>query len=210
MKEIGTHIFENLSILSQERESVISPYPSLSEVIARRTTPGILIFTFQHDLVYINAEAGQMLRSAGANGGGSSRRSSATYIPEVVTNLCNQLKQLVTSPNQRPDTTRLGYSQTPSLPALSTTGARPCSLRAFFLSNSQNGTSEDAYILILIERISPSKKLDLNRTAKQYRLSRREVEVVRLFSKPAAWIRPTDSRRPSLSRRLRLPWRWMR
>lgn len=174
------HIFGNLSALSQE--NTLIPDPNLPEIIARRSTPGILIFTFHNELVYINAEAREMLSSEWPNGNSSSRRRSSTvYIPEVVTNLCNQLKQLAASSNSGTAPSSPDLSRTPSILALSTSGSNPCSFRAFFLSNSQNGTFEASYILILIERISPTKKFDLHKITKQYRLSLREIEVIELL-----------------------------
>ena len=190
MKGEGIHIFGNLSILSQEREDSGSPDPNLSAVIARRTTPGILIFTFHNNLVYANAEAREMLRPAGSIGNSSAHRrrpttSPTTWIPDTVTRLCSQLKQLVTSskPLSKPleGSFRPEHSQTPSVLALAATGSKPYSLRAFFLSNGQNGAWDNTYTLILVERISPTKKLNLNKTGKHFRLSQREIEVIGLL-----------------------------
>lgn len=177
MWEKGLDIFGNLSILS--RETVLSKYPNLPEMIAQRTTPGILIFMASGEPVYINAEAREVLLSMGTNGHSTrQQQETAVSIPETVTNLCNQLKRMVSS--NKPELTGSGPARTPSILALSSTGPDVHSFRAFFLSNNHYNPSGGGYIFVLVERTSPSKKINIQKAAKIFRLSKREIEVLEL------------------------------
>ncbi len=177
MWEKGLDIFGNLSILS--RETVLSKYPNLPEIVAQRSTPGILIFMASGEPVYINAEAREFLISMGLNGNSSRKQEeTAVFIPETVTNLCNQLHRLVLS--NKSELTGFGPGKTPSILALSSTGTEVFSFRAFFLSNSPYNAGGGAYILVLVERASPTKKINIQKAVKTYRLSRRETQVLEL------------------------------
>lgn len=178
MREKGPQIFGNMGILSSE--TLPKKIPNLSQLIAQRTTPGILIFTATQDLVYINAEARKVLISFGGNGNASLRRQIAPLsIPETVTNLCHQLKLMVSS--SKVEAYDPQQSHTPSVLALSTTGTEAYTFRGFFLSNHQQGTQEGGYILVLIERVSPTKNINVNKAAQRHKLSKREIEVVELL-----------------------------
>ncbi|MGH7890548.1 MAG: helix-turn-helix transcriptional regulator [Thermodesulfobacteriota bacterium] len=178
MQEKGLQILENLGNLCTE--TLPTKYPNLPQLIARRTTPGILIFTANQELVYINAEARRDLISLGVNRDTSLPDQAVPLsIPETVTNLCHQLKLMVSS--TKVEAFDPQQSQTPSVLALSTTGSEAYSFRAFYLSNYQRGTDGRDYILVLIERVSPAEKINLNKAAQRYKLSKREVEVVELL-----------------------------
>jgi DNA-binding CsgD family transcriptional regulator len=173
----GLDIFGNLTILS--RETVLSKYPHLPEIIAQRSTPGILIFMASGEPVYINAEAREVLISMGINGNTTRRQQeTAVSIPETITNLCNQLHRLVLS--NKPEITGSGPDKTPTILALSSTGADVFSFRAFFLSNSPYNTSGGSYILVLVERASPTKKFNIQKVVRTFRLSKRETQVLEL------------------------------
>jgi len=177
MWEKGLDIFGNLSILS--RETVLSKYPNLPQVVGQRTTPGILIFTASGELVYINAEAHDVLISLGTNGNGSGQRQAIPVsIPETITSLCKQLKRVVTS--NKPETRASEPTKTPSILTLSSTGTNVYSFRAFFLSNNPYNTSGGAYILVLAERVSTTKRMNIQRASKTFKLSKREMEVLEL------------------------------
>jgi DNA-binding CsgD family transcriptional regulator len=175
MWEKGLDIFGNLSILS--RETLLAKYPNLSEVIAQRSIPGILIFTASGELVYINPEAHEVLTSFGMNGSGS-RQWQAIPMPETLTNLCNQLNQLVKSYKSERPASEL--TKTPTILTLSSMGTDVYSFRAFFLSNNSHDTSGGAYILILVERVSTTKKMNIQKAAKTFKLSKREIDVLEL------------------------------
>ena len=178
MREKGHHIFRNLGILNSE--TLPAHYPNLPQLIAQRTTPGILIYTATQELVYISAEARRVLISFGGDGNTSLRRQMAPLsIPETVTNLCHQLKLMVSS--SKPEAYDVQQSHTPSALALSTNGSEAYTFRGFFLSNQQRGPHEGGYILVLIERVSPAKKINLNKAAQRHKLSKREIEVVELL-----------------------------
>ena len=177
MQEKGFHILENLGILSCE--TLPAKYPSLPQLIAQRSTPGILIFTASQELVYINAEARRALISLGMNRDALDYQVAPLSIPETVTNLCHQLKLMVIA--SRAEAYDPQQSHTPSVLALSTTGSEAYTFRGFFLSNHQRGTQEGGYILVLIERVSPTKNINVNKAAQRHKLSKREIEVVELL-----------------------------
>ena len=173
-------IFGNLSILS--RETVLSKYPNLPEVIAQRSTPGILIFTASGELLYINTEARGLVKPFSGDGNGSSspQQNESLSIPETLTNLCNQLKHMVLS--HKLEAPHRKRSQTPSVLAVATLGPEIYSFRAFLLSQDQDDLNEGAYILVLIERVSPSKKkINIDKTRQRFNLTNRESEVVELL-----------------------------
>lgn len=160
MPQNSLHLFENIGVLN--KELLLPKSPGLSQVVAQRTIPGILIFAANDQLVYMNAEAREILSST---------------IPETVSNLCSQLKLMVSSYKFNPSGTE--HQRTPSALALSTCGSEAYSFRAFLLSDHQNnGDHGESYILILIERISHCKKINIHKALQQYQLSKREVEVV--------------------------------
>ncbi len=170
-------IFGNQTILSTG--TVLSKYPKLPEVIAQRTTPGIIILTVSGEPVYINAEAREVLISMGSNGNGSQKQQEpGVSIPDTVTNLCNQLQRIVSS--YKPEPPDSGPDKTPSVLTLSSTGTDVFSFRAFFLSNSPYSPSGGAYILVLVERTSPTKKINIHKAAKTFTFSRRQTEVLGL------------------------------
>jgi DNA-binding NarL/FixJ family response regulator len=173
-------IFGTLDVLSK---GVLPPkYPSLPQVIAQRTTPGILILTASSDLVYINAEGREVLSTFAINLKGCSNHNMVLLpIPELVTDLCSQLKQMIQSYNTKTLDLDALEKKTPTVRALSITGSEVYSFRAFFLCNNQRSVNDSGYILVLIERVSPTKKLNMIRAAEQYKLSKREIEVVELL-----------------------------
>jgi DNA-binding CsgD family transcriptional regulator len=184
MPQNSLFLFENLDI--SNREVVSSQFPTLPQVVARRTIPGILIFTVSDELVYINTEAREILSSMAANSNGPQHNNHGVVpfmipvmIPETVTNLCTHLKLMVSS--YKLNTSNTEQKQTPSVLALSTTGAVAYSFRSFFLSNNQNDGKEEGYILVLIERVSQAKKINMAKAAQHYKLSKREIEVVELL-----------------------------
>jgi DNA-binding CsgD family transcriptional regulator len=161
------------------REIVLSRYPNLPEVIAQRSTPGILIFTASGEPVYINAEAREVLIPIGLNGNGVQKKQETTVsIPDTVVDLCNQLQYKVSS--NTPEPTGPGPEKTPSILALSSRGMDVFSFRAFFLSDSQDNSNGVAYILVLVERAAPTKKINIHKAAVAFTLSRRETEVLEL------------------------------
>lgn len=154
--------------------------PPLPEIVAHREPPGIIIFNFHDELIYINSEGRDVLNSLRANGEHPHRdQPKAFWIPESLTKLCRQLKRTV-SPSSSGGKD-FSLSRTPSVLALSPGQSNVYSFRAFYLANSHPSAAEGGYILVLVERVSPSRKINLNKALASYKLSRREGDVVKLL-----------------------------
>ena len=169
-------IFENFGKQTLARADSSEPH-DLPEIIARRSVPGILIFTSHVELVYLSTEARNILPPAGLkNGGPAEGPDSVQPVPETITNLCRQLKALASS-QQSPDT---NGDPAPTLWqfALSPEGPEAISFRAFWLGGRPSASNGTGYILVLIERVCPTKKTNLHKTIQEHRLSKREVETV--------------------------------
>jgi DNA-binding CsgD family transcriptional regulator len=173
------NIFGAFGILGRESPPVGSL--NLPQVIARRSTPGLLIFTTKDELVYINAEARKVLASFGIHQSGFVRADGLLLlaIPEPLTNLCNQLRRMVSSSSS--PTLTIEQNHTPSVQALLASRSESYSFRAFFLSNNLSYDRENAYILVLIEQISLTRKIDIQKAAQRFKLSKREIEVIELL-----------------------------
>ena len=180
MPQNGLHLFGDIDILA--RDYLFPKHPGLPQVVAQRTTPGILIFTASSELVYINAEARKILTSIAVRSSGPiypGMGIAPLPIPETVTSLCTHLKLMVSS--HQAIMSEKEQKQTPSVTAVSVMGSEAYSFRAFFLSNYQNADHENSYILVLIERVSQAKKINITKAAQHYSLSKREIDVVELL-----------------------------
>lgn len=179
MRDKSLPIFGNLSIQSADVGQHLNR--ELSDLIARRSTPGIMIFTYRNELVYMNAEARDAIGRITGRGKGTDRQRNTPFqIPEIVLNLCTQLKQFVSRSSQN-SAAQPGENPTPSVQALASGGTKAYAFRALYLSNNQNGNMEGTYILILIEQVSPAKKMNLHKVAQQFGLSQREIQVIELL-----------------------------
>jgi DNA-binding CsgD family transcriptional regulator len=135
------------------------------EVVRSRSSPGILILDLDNRLLYSNQEALSLLKNP-------------ADIPSEVQRLCDEVK--AHAYGRRPDTVSNGHCA-----LLWRRGESPCSLRAFLIgarSKNRPGT----HIMVLIEKVTEKRGLNLKKAKTRYRLSDREIEVVGLVAQGLA------------------------
>ncbi|HLO24801.1 MAG TPA: helix-turn-helix transcriptional regulator [Geobacteraceae bacterium] len=140
---------------------------NLSEIIKKRSAPGVLIFDLHDRLLYSNGEALEML--AVLNG---DEREPAS-VPEEIYHLCRQLKGEAGPPD-------VMQGANPQYPVLSGVPGLPCSLRAILLGG-HGGENQPTHIMVLMERIVEKHQVDIEKARKEFLLSKREGEVVKLI-----------------------------
>lgn len=139
----------------------------LLEIVKRRLNPGILIFDMNNRLSYANEEASQILPSLQEK----TTRTKKAHIPEEIITICDQLKRNLV------DTKMAGISCS----IIETHSGFSCSLRAFFLKG--NVDDNPTHIMVLIEQIAEKREADFEKANKNYHLSKREAEVLRMLCK---------------------------
>ena len=143
----------------------------LSEIIKRRSPPGILIFDINNRLLYSNKEAMEMipnLRKTVKKG-----KTKQQYIPEEITNLCNKVKSNADSTNSDQGVD-LNYI------VLNNGSKSPYSLRAFLIGR-YGGNINTTRIMVLIEKVAEKREVDFEKAKRDFSLTKRELEVLRLI-----------------------------
>lgn len=143
----------------------------LSEIIKRRTNPGILIFDMEERLLHSNSEALELmpvLQDTVIKEG-----SLVPPVPEKVIELCKSLKA---------DTTGAAvtgvFDQDCSAPENGRSS--PCSLRALYIGH-HGELNKPTHIMVLVERIAEKHDPDFEKVQLDFELSKREMEVLRLI-----------------------------
>jgi len=144
------------------------------EIIVKRAVPGILIFNLQSKLVYMNPEAHTIFSSSTRSS--NSKQNGHHFIPQEVYQLCNHLKRrLKTTDNGRTDS---------SVSAITVRDSPPIvySLRGmFFQDHEQAGNHGAKFFMVIIEKFSHERRMDLARAKQIFHLSSREIEVAKLL-----------------------------
>ena len=144
------------------------------EIIAQRAAPGILIFNLQSKLVYVNPEAHTILSSS--NRPTSSKQNGHHFIPQEIHQLCNRLKQRLktTDNNGRMDSSVSAVTVRHSPPII-------YALRGmFFQDHEQIGNHGAKFFMVIIEKFSHARGMDLSKAKELFHLSSREIEVAKL------------------------------
>lgn len=143
------------------------------EIIAQRAAPGILIFNLQSKLVYMNSEAHTIFSSPARTS--NSKQNGHPFVPQEVYELCNHLKRrLKITGNGRPDS---------SVSAITVRHSPPIvyALRGmFFQDHEQAGNHGAKFFMVIIEKFSHARGMDLARAKELFHLSSRELEVAKL------------------------------
>ena len=140
-----------------------------AEILQKRGTPGVLIFDFEGRLLYCNEEALRIIPELQ-----SSDPGYAEGIASEISLLCDQIKNSQTIPH------------TPSLPGIANSMVLHRSqdiiltMRGFLIGSNNNGSMPE-HIMVLVEGITESRKIDFGMAQKKYMLSPREIEVVQLL-----------------------------
>lgn len=132
----------------------------LSQVIKRRLTPGVLIFDINNKLLYFNKEASEMIPEMQ-----KATKTEGIKIPEELYNLCNLVKSTSSAASIVWEVEHSGLH---------------CSLRAFFIGG-QGEDRKSTHIMVLIERIIEKHDIDFEKARTNFKLTNRELEVLRLL-----------------------------
>jgi len=144
---------------------------NLSEIIKRRSTPGILIFDMEERLLYSNSEALDImpvLQEITTKEG-----TAVPHVPAEVLALCRRLKGNV------PESAVTGGIDQNCVFVESETG-NPCSLRALYIGH-HGERNDPSHIMVLVEKIVEKHEPDFEKVKLDFDLSKREIEVLRLI-----------------------------
>jgi DNA-binding CsgD family transcriptional regulator len=140
---------------------------SIFEILNKRALPGVLIFDAGYRLLYFNREAAEILSGQSLRYGLPEER---LQVPETVISLCDRLKKAAPTGSPVP-----GASHGCEL--LDVVKGGQISLRASYIGQLEGEAPQ--HILVLIERIMEKRGVDLERVQKEYRFSKKELEVLR-------------------------------
>lgn len=157
--------------LSFQVESYIfSIMERISDILERRTSPGILIFDRKNRLYYCNREALEMipdLRRPSKKG-----KEWTIQVPLEISRLCRQLKGRGKEGGRNP-----GADSPHTL--LQRDGWPIFSMQAFFLGRDE--TQGPLHIMVLIEKIAETHGIDFEKVQRDHQLSARELDVLQLI-----------------------------
>ncbi len=143
----------------------------LQEIADRRMIPGVLLFSGSGDVLFMNSEADALSRQImGVRHGAD----APDVLPAEVLELCASLRSLLDSPeNLMPEGQHemrrvIGDVQSPVL------------LRGFPLA--PHSEKDEACMLIIMEKIGRERRVVPDQAKDQFRLTDREVEIVKYIS----------------------------
>lgn len=140
---------------------------SIFEILNKRALPGVLIFDAGYRLLYFNKEAAEILSDQNVQYRLPDER---LQVPETVISLCDRLREATQS-----GSAVRGASHGCEL--LDVVKGGQVSLRASYIGQLEGEAPQ--HILVLIERIMEKRGVDLERVQKEYRFSKKELEVLR-------------------------------
>ncbi len=143
---------------------------NLSDIIKKRSTPGILIFDLQERLLYSNPEAMDIMPVFGK----SALQEGAAFpcVQEEVLGLLRKLKE---------NSTRDSDCEHIEQNCVVMTGAgTPCALRAFHIGHDGE-KKNPTHIMVMVEQIAETHEPDFDKAKLEFNLSKRELEVLRLI-----------------------------
>lgn len=158
----------------------------LQEIADRRTVPGVLLFSGTGEVLFMNAEAEVLTRQIMGSPHGAEVQD---VLPGEVLELCVSLRSLLDSQeNEMPEGQHELRRVTGDLKA-------PVLLRGFPLA--AHSEKDDACMLILMEKIGRERRVVPDQAKDQYRLTHREVEIVKYISE--GWTNKEIARHLTIS-----------
>lgn len=142
-----------------------------AEIVKRRASPGVLVFDIGGHLLYSNHDALEMIATLG--GYDLVQGSSELNLPAEITSLCQEATRKLTVAEIN------NGDQLPNV-VLVREGGMAFSLRVFTMGDhgkEQNST----HVMVLMERIIEKREVDYEKAERDFFLSRREVEVLKLI-----------------------------
>jgi DNA-binding CsgD family transcriptional regulator len=143
---------------------------NLSEIIKKRSAPGILIFDLEERLLYSNPEAMNIMPVLGEST--IQEGVAFQFVQEDVLGLIKKLKE---SSSKVCD-----YECTEQNCVVMNGAGNPCALRAFYIGHDVE-KKNPTHIIVMIERIAETHEPDFNKAKLEFDLSKREVEVLRFI-----------------------------
>ena len=143
----------------------------IEAIAERRSIPGVMLFAGTGDVLFMNAEAEVLSRQIIGERYGDEGQD---LLPTEIVDLCLSLRNLLDDEDQRDDEDQhelrriTGDSQSPVL------------LRGFPLA--PHSPNDDACMLILMEKIGRERRIVPPQAKDEFRLTDREVEIVRYIS----------------------------
>lgn len=129
------------------------------ELVRSRSSPGVLVVDRKNKLLYANEEAFRLL-------------NNPREIPAEVRALCDEIRDSAGKGPQEPDARCALFWGEPEAPV---------SLRAFPIGAPAEGAPA-THVMVLVEKVTEQRGLNLRKAKTQYGLSDREVEVVALVA----------------------------
>jgi DNA-binding CsgD family transcriptional regulator len=143
---------------------------SISKLIKGRSTPGILILDLNCRLLFFNEQASDFI-----NDFKKCYKRGITDkipIPDLIKKLCNDLKNEIAKKKSL-------WKSIFKSKTINNKFGLPISIRAFFIGGQR--IKGPSHILILLEKIVKKHGFNLEKAKKDYKLSGREIEVLKLI-----------------------------
>jgi len=126
----------------------------IADIIKRRSTPGILIFNENADLLFRNPEASELI-------------AANPSLDEDIRSLCDRV---MTSVKNAPE--GMGFQ----INTVCRGDSRPrCAMRAFVIGE-RAGVQE--HIIVLLEKVAEKRSVDIQGAKAKFKLTKRELEVL--------------------------------
>ena len=148
----------------------------LEAIAQRRSVPGVLLFAGSGDLLFMNHEAEVISHQIQ---GAASEPASSMPLPTEIRELCVSLQSIL----EGPETGRVDADRGEGpleLRRITGNVDSPVLLRGFPLASSAE--KDEACMLILMEKLGRERRTVPEQVKDQYRLTDREVEIVRYIS----------------------------
>lgn len=132
---------------------------NLAPISNKASAPGVLIIDGNNTLLHTNSEALAIIPTMKKGG----QPDGELYLPEEIVTLCDELK---------------GSGSGGTVHGRLSVCRDPYGMKAFFIHNP-GGADEARSIMVLMEPIVESRKLNLETAKEDFALSRREYEVLK-------------------------------
>lgn len=153
----------------------------LLEVANRRAVPGILIFNHTKEAIFFNPVAlGIFSKLSGQTVNGHSTslvKNAGVTIPQEISTLYENIKKSYLS--------SLEHNRTPVAPQVALFSIQDATYccRGFSLDGDDQMPETRFHVMIMIEKISHHRQIDLEKLRKRFLLTTRQMEIIRhLFS----------------------------
>jgi DNA-binding CsgD family transcriptional regulator len=142
---------------------------NFTEIVKKRSAPGILIFDMDERLLFLNSEVFDIMPSIGNSAAEGGTHSG---VPGEVLDLYRSVKVDTDCESDINGGDKVSA-------VINSKKGNPCSLRAFRIGQHGNATNASR-ILVLVERVVEKHEPDFDKAKTKYGLSKKELEVLKL------------------------------